>query len=324
MEGQKQICLVLVAVCLIGIQCTQAWSLFDKDHSLNFDAINQYLVENVRGDDVDDVDLNMNQASKWLDQKRAAGKKNSLVKALEAFVSLMTIASPEKCDLEGYKILSTVNDGTKGNAIKRLTTIRRIDKLVRHYSIKHAQVCFAVYPEILAKKKAELSPGVEEKLEKLKYYNRIALTYRNKVLSLPTDEEFTYSDVAIESEMFKIFDLYYPIKSLAENDPDLKYLGKVEDQVKGTMVINEVKLRELFNKYVLEPCKEFDEKIGQFLSAPVDFDIQITYSTGVNGATSQLISDKFSMSICEKMLNKKYRELTIRNLIEEIGYNSRY
>lgn len=53
--------------------------------------------------------------------------------------------------------------------------------------------------------------------------------------------------------------VYEAIEELAEDDADKKYLRRIPNRREGIRELNEAKLRELYYKYVIEPCSKIVE-----------------------------------------------------------------
>lgn len=111
----------------------------------------------------------------------------------------------------------------------------RMVEIVAHYMKRYARDCKSKYSKIIREKYEELGETTSNKC-------KIAHEIVKAVKDQPYDR---YGKLVHEA-----------ITKLAENDPDKKYLRKVPNKREGIREPNEIKLRELYDKYVIEPCSE--------------------------------------------------------------------
>lgn len=228
-----KIIIILGLTSLIG-QCSDglSWERRNElgDLHKSYREIEQHLLDNVKSKDLEE---NMREAMRWLHEEASQGSDDKLEKALKLFTSMenMVMCTPESFDiLEANDILTdrvaSFNDQDKAT---------RLTDIVTHYAKEHARECMPVYSKKLQEKYEQVGESIIQKVQ----------TVAANVLYVMSSHG-QYGKHALDA-----------ITILAENDPDKKCLGKVSDKQEGSTGINEVKLRELYDKYVTEPCKKF-------------------------------------------------------------------
>lgn len=112
------------------------------------------------------------------------------------------------------------------------------------------------------------------------------------------------------------------LKSNAQNDSDYKYLRRVLDEKTGRYTFHKDKIRGLFKKYLVEPCKHVVDFLGPDLFTPARFDI--TFYSEVDHELDDYYLDWSCFSICQALIKDEkalYHDvinyvLTYQNQIE--------
>lgn len=251
------------------------------------DAINDYLVSNGAGDD---LDSNIAAAKKWLiikEQKKSSffsGNAN-LLENLRTFISMEDIVKgTERCNGKSYGIL-LANNRLVPDLNRKIDT--KDKSLTRHESIvyqvmkNHADNCYQVYPEKYNKSKEgadreqiELAEGVMKESAKL-----------HEVTSLAWLEEEDVRRV------------YTSMVELAKmrNDPEVlyAYLQNSESTGKGSIKVE--KLASLYERYVERPCKYYANDLGKEIFKPAMLDMIFNKTRDKLGGLYQIYNG------CEKI-----------------------
>lgn len=280
-----------------GISQTAATTLADVKNEFNvlspfcgtyfertYEKINHYLVDNVEDAGLEN---NMRAANEWLQKLGKSLGSVCLRKALEQFTALKMLDDEQvKCSGRAYAILYKNDRATRGRAHRikwDLSTLRRIDSLIYQYSLKHAIDCVPKYPEIFAKRYAQLDA---ERLAKVETFAieiiDKQLRYKKQLFGGEKRIDVKIFDMGELTEGIKtlrgsrsgqvVFDV---IKRLAKDDPERIYLYKVLDEKDAQMKIRADKLRELFNSYLVEPCKYYIAELGLEVFIPAGYDLKM-------------------------------------------------
>lgn len=226
-------------------------------------------------------------------------------------VALKKIASDPKCDHEEFTLLNAINIGTDERALAdENEPLRRVDRVLRHYAKVHAEICLEIYPEMLASRKAHLKEGVADHVDKLKEHNRLVRS---------SQDEYTDADLSILARRLSEFSAYNFLVHEFASDPDAKYLEKIEGD-NGVRVADEAKIVEFFNKHIYEPCKDFYEKVGEGLWEALDFDIKVSFATGIDSAKrAKVIGDNIGLDICRHFVQyNNFRGMKINQLLNRV------
>lgn len=244
----------------------------DDDPAKIYQTINNYLVDHVRDDD---PESNMLRANSWLDAillrndvwfSPSFGSHHvdeKLVEAVRNFTALGTVG--DSCNITLFEIVEAFDNITDGKSRKSLssnkTPMRRIDKVANHYITRFAKNCQWSFLASLIKRYLQLD---DDHLERVQIATnaimRIRFDSNEDLLYDPLIEIFKVVSIMVEGNFIRDI-----IASLAEEDPDKVYLTGTVDERKGEIVVNEEKVRELYEKYLAAPCKYFVAELGDVL-----------------------------------------------------------
>lgn len=261
-------------------------SLFSgKYYHTYYQRINNYLVDKLGEND--DAKDNMVEALRWVDVlEKTRFKDPNLLRALKQLTALTKIGGENMCTRNAYGILRKNDLATQGRAHKRQTklgALRRVDKIVYHYSIQHAIDCYRHYPRKFAQKRAQLDQVQMSYVEPL--FDHVFQTvlrpasvmgffanpnFKNNIdpTELVRDITSLDRDDVAEATLMKL-------RFYARNDPDSKYLEHVNDDRSGKYIINETKVKELYEKYIVKPCEHYIEQLGFDVFIPMRFDLMM-------------------------------------------------
>lgn len=214
----------LVATCH-SLDYTQDFDLFTLSDS--YEQINEHLSSNVESED---LETNMNEARRWLDEEVSKSSDKRLASALELLTSLATVAS---CNRESFEIVEAndyltnhqAHDIGKGSAEET-----RVVKIVAHYATLQAEKCIKTYAKKIHQRYRTLKGLNTERVHQI----------ADKLTWQPSKNHGVI--------------VYDVIKQLAGGSHDATYLTMNSNE-RGPL--NEEKLAELYRKYLVEPCKEF-------------------------------------------------------------------
>lgn len=202
-----------------------------------YKKINHHLCDEV---DSDDVEENMKEAKRWLDEEVSKSSDERLIEALTLFTSMADIRM-KMCTKESFEIIEANVYLTNARDVDSdIMVASKVDEVVHHYATRHAEECHSKYVESLNEMYEKLDDETIRRAHKF------------------TDE---MEKILYEDENYKMYKdehakvAYEVVKDLAEEDPDKMFLSTVS-LGEG---IKEFDSLELFNKYLVEPCKKFIE-----------------------------------------------------------------
>lgn len=242
-----------------------------------FKELNYYLFDNVKGDDSGKIEPNMKAAFELLNaQKKSYFPNKSLVECLTLFTSLSQIQSHNICNRISYNILLK-NDQATGRLLEtRLVAPRRIDNVFQQYCTEHANNCLTVYPQTFKYRYKKMNYILLQRVET--FINEIMYSTSYDVYKR-CDKQTIYDNfIAKPVSIGGPVDAgiaYAAIKILAWDDPDRKYLQRYSDEREGKLVLKEAKVRDLFKKYITEPCQYYVRELGPDVFGPATFDNQL-------------------------------------------------
>lgn len=209
--------------CISRKNMEKVFDLFDS-----FKTINKHLCDKV---DSDNLEVNFREAKRWLVEEVNFSSNEKLLSALKLFTSMENM---EKCTRGSVDILEQNNYLTNFQAeSKNQESSTRIVDIILHFLREHSNECIPIYAKNLEQKYKEVGEATLQRVD-----------YIVKRLSLVRKED--YGTVA-----------YSMIRDLSKDDPENIYLGKVVNKEYGLKKMNDKKLRELYDKYLVEPCKRY-------------------------------------------------------------------
>lgn len=245
-----------------------------------YQTINNHLVDQVQEDD---PESNMLRANSWLNAVLSRNGSEfvkshpdhvdeKLVEALRNFTALGNVG--DSCNRTVFEIVKAFDNGTQSRSRKRSchclikTVMRRIDKVGNHYITRYAKNCRSSFATSATKKYAELDADIREQVKNLTdaimreqfFYNPDAARSSYMVFDYIKTKGSMYSDQFIRDT----------IASLAREDPDSIYLNGTIDEREGKVVVNEEKVKELYERYLTTPCKHFVAQLEDVLE-PAEF-----------------------------------------------------
>lgn len=245
-------------------------------NSLEIQRINNLLVDRTKSTDPkENFDILLDELIKDSRNNVRPSNKSSQVKRM--ILALSTLDRENECTYYGYTVLSDVYYalGSPINSITRDENLRRIDKILQHYIRKHVENCETVY----LSKFHEISKGLD--LTQIEHLNTVVaksiedLTGENSVYRRSSYPETLYNLATgglLSSFEMKPEHIYADLTVLAKDDPDKKYLRRIEDERAGFPKFKEDKIESLFRKYIAKPCNYFRQKFGPDVFEPVTFD----------------------------------------------------
>lgn len=207
--------------CISFKSMEEVVDLFDS-----FKTINKHLCDKVESDNLEG---NFREAKRWLVEEVSFSTNKDLLSALKLFTSMEDM---EKCTRRSVEILEQNNYLTHFKAEnKNQESSTRIVDLILHFAKEHSNECIPIYAKNLQQKYKEVGESTVQRLDYI-------VDHLNDV----PKEDFGAKAYAM-------------LKDLAKDDPEKMYLGKVPNKELGKKLLNNKKLRELYEKYLVEPCK---------------------------------------------------------------------
>lgn len=262
------LCTSLPATILVAL-------LIAESSKADYGQINKYLVAHV---DNDEVGPNMEAASSWLKEERSRWiprLSSAPISDLEQFVALQQVIDNPKCDGTDYWILYANDEAVDlyGSVFYEQVT-DRILKVMYEIFKQHAKKCRPVYIDAHQKKKEQLDRVVAERVATLTE----VLLEKGRVF---TPKFVYYSlDHLFERYIRRAFNvndyigrhsIKTAIETIGKGDPDLMYLKKISNGT-GNNVVETSKVKELVQKYLIEPCRVFVTELGPDLYIPARLD----------------------------------------------------
>lgn len=237
---------------------------FKQHYEKQYDNINELLVQQLP--DNQDVAQNLAKVAELLEEERKRGvrlfKNRALVEALEQLARLGELYTDEtKCTRKAYEILWKNNEAVRGLAQRphsELVAPRRVESLVNKASTWHTIECFHVYPKRLAELRATMEPA------KLRLVETFMDNLMGKCDCVRTPVRLVQGKRAAELA-------YELIERHSHQDPYRAYLGKVIDEAKGKLVVKAEGVRQLAERYLIEPCRAFVFHFGPDVFIPARF-----------------------------------------------------
>lgn len=255
-------------------------SIEEHISSRNYEQINRYLVDKVVGQD---VESNLAAAVEFMtsDPKRGSLLNGSLKAALKQFTALKAIrGGPDKCSVSSYDILIRNDRTTAGKTHSKrvaLDKLNRVERIIFDVSKQHAIDCQQVYTVEFKKRYAELDRELVRPVEE--YIRSV-----HDVCLEPKDRQNEASRRAASRELARQRSvkptvgfasakvLYKVIETLAGRDKDSGFTEIVQVAESDKKEVNKDRLRQLFNRYLIEPCQYYVEKLGPGLFIPAEYD----------------------------------------------------
>lgn len=258
------ICFGLVACCKI------------HDALAGYSKIDEYLRQTV---DNEDIEANLGAAEQWLAQNsdlKSKLFKKSPVEDFRTFVALRQVLGKDKCNEESYMIMSE-NELNIGDLFMRIHSDRvkrRVDSIVYQILEQHARDCQDVYPLLLKEKLGHIDDF--KKLTRAGLFAEAILMETLGRSSASSSKQLYDSFIG---NILEIKDLRrsriikQKLTEFSEGDPDQQYLVAVEDERKpGKKVVRKDKIRELVDRYLVEPCRYFVNQLGPDIFIPARWD----------------------------------------------------
>lgn len=290
--------LSILLVVLLGLQISQAFLWFNKYLKSDYDKLNEYLVETVPSEE---IESNLEQLRKWLRETEIPGpfKKvdKSMSKAINQILALQEV--DQKCDHDGFVLLRANSYATRHfMRTKNVKPQRRVDMIMHHYAIKHKERCWDLYPELVATAMQKLNGN-----------------------SLTSIKALTTNEMGSGISMLKSEKIFSTIRELSKEDTDREYLQRQPTGKGNQMAVNEKKLKELFKRYIYEPCKELDDHVGKEYLDVIIFDGFLLDADEYNNHSADPKYKEFlfnieSLKTCRKVVSGKQaiKKLLVRQV----------
>lgn len=162
----------------------------------------------------------------------------------------------------------------------------KILEIVAHYEKEHARECIPKYLRNLQNKYKQIGESVTQKAHEIAQ--------------------------VVEGESYNVYGklVHSLITKFAENDPDKQFLGRVVNRREGVKALNEVKLRSLYNKYLIEPCSKFVSMNDDEWLVAYEFDDEWVELDDISYDEDKLLS-RFSgrYKVCKRLIGKDQEKL---------------
>lgn len=291
-----------------------------------YKLINNFLVDNV--DCHADAAANLRAATQFREIVRQESRwynlyNKNLLGALEQFILLNRILRGEKCTRNSYAILLKNDRATRGRSHQvqsKLGLLLRIERVIRQIAMDHALECKKKYPQFFEQKYAQLDKAIVEKVEAFtsNIINQLMRKKKNifsQKKRFETPEQLQYIKTINGQKEGQI--AYNALKLFARKDRDVVYLRKVVDEKEAILKINRVKLVELFEKYLAEPCAYYVRELGPSIFIPASYDIMMFEKEDryvQDDDNANFLSGWIRYKICNLLIGKDKKSL-IRSVV---------
>lgn len=280
----------------------QVHQFFEKEYS----KINDYLSGH---SDSEDADTNIKIAENWFNSDKKLS--SSMLKALEQFTSLAKINDDNSCSEESYNILSTNDKVVRGRSrdirVGKDPKYERVDKIVRQYCMRHAKRCMVVYPE----KYEKLLPSKEGRIDiqRVKEFTDGLINSRLEASNRQGEALKVYGDIDSPTR---------EIDFKGPNDVEALYqtimvLSGREDSEGGKKRIVKKEIKTQFEKFIKDPCRNYNAILGKDLFTPATFDSIYFHKIDDNAVEYYKAWARFK--ICKEILGDKGSAL-LKDLIK--------
>lgn len=257
------------------IQQTEAE--LDSEASLvkEFREINRRLIQRTHSCD---PELNMSIVDK-IDQEDAKNKSNKyfrFVKSKKLILALRTLINKNTCNRNGYNLAVENFFALDGKVFKKEKGVDycldRLDKVFIHYLERHAEVCRDIYFDAFKRKLETMDKG---KLERVNYFTGNAI---NQLISKKKDENKSKSKEQRLTLLASIYMnpkpmyIFQRLKTLVKGHRDEKALISFRDRKTNMMMVDRSKFERLFDEYLVQPCRYYEEQLGPDIFEPVSFE----------------------------------------------------
>lgn len=269
MISSLQVAVVVIAIASLAVGKIES----------HYSRLNTYLIQRV---DNDEIGPNIEAATAWLKEQENV-KQPFLSKVpiedLKKFTALQQVIEDTKCDHTAYEIMRA---NVNAVSLSR-NAVRRIDKLILKIFTDHVMKCKSVYPTIYQTKKAQLDENVFARVKKLAT-NVMNLdvfsgrsSFDNERLS-PHNLFHEYIKHRLSARK-SFVRLGYALKDTITDNVtlDLLYSRRVPSKHTGRRVVDKDKTKDLVNKFVIEPCKQYEAEMGPDLFIPAEFDMVLHF-----------------------------------------------
>lgn len=256
-------------------------SISIRSTEAGYDKLNEYLVTKVV--DNDEVEPNMEAASKWLEDQNKVRLKfitKAPIDDLRKFAALQQVVADTRCDRRAYEIMRP-NEKAVGLHQKKDfgEVVRRVDKVMLDIFKKHAEKCLSVYRQVYRTKRAQLDEAVRKRVERLAetiirtnaftgpWY--LALTPSNLI------NRYIKYNLTVGSFAGIKKALYTALIANSEGDVDAKYTRSIANEQSGQQTIHGDKIKDLIGKYLIEPCRRYEAEMGPDLFIPAEFEARV-------------------------------------------------
>lgn len=304
---------ILAILCLAVLAISHVHAGWFSNFILpkEYDDVNDHLV---KANSTGNVEWDMAEIKRW-GAKKAAGRGNSLiVKALKQISALENLADPKNCHLQGYRVISANVVGARGEE-HLIEPIRRVDKLVQHYMMEYNNVCYPLYSEMIKAKRQSLDPSVTRAVDAMvpEYIRQSAAGVRL--------QSFRQGEICseVKDEELEGFNPYQTLKILAADDPDKKYLKSVPGAKDGTKVLDKKKVEELVDRYIFQPCIQFNNALGEEFYEIFHRRIIVSEDGVPKIRCRKVMTERIAVGICHAMVHiSAMRKFTMRSLTKQI------
>lgn len=250
--------------------------LSSKDKNLV--KINEYLTQNVKTDNIEENLQKANELLKLEERKNSLLFNRGFVKALQRFVKLNQIKGDNKCNMNSYSILFENNESSLGGQLHKVASeisqksMNKLQTIIYKQSLDHALECQEVYFREYTKLLSEIDLNLIKKVRVFQdnLFGEFLFNRGKFQDDTPKSELIATMNQLNGLKSKKVAHIAYDsIEELAHNDPDKKYLKVVFEN--KDIVLRSDKVKELFVKYLIEPCEYFTKEFDKIF-VPYEYD----------------------------------------------------
>lgn len=292
-----------------------------SDLKVAYQLLNVQLARRVPNSD---PDLNFKAAKELLQQP---GNSNKLSSACELFLSMSQLSDDNMCSPEAINILKQNDLASSERIHKRLDkhlSRTRVEKILLQIAARLAEECPRVYANLLERKLAEFNAEryslLRELTDAIIWKHVVDINSKTQDVGLTLYKLATQTAAFIENDLTDGNKFYYLVQKIVKsiNEDRANFLELIDNTGNGIDIFDKDKLKEIYDKYALIPCRDFVETFGVLLERPT-----ITYLASIYNEL--ILDDKLhnfyinmiSYNVC-KIWIKNYQSL-LESGIEERG-----
>lgn len=236
--------------------------------------LNRLLEEKTSSKEIDDNMKILTDLYKVDKGKIFKKDRSKTLKAESLFLALDSLTNESSCNSKGHEIIYQAHRALEGKPFideNFSCCHRRIDKIFLHYYRQHAYICKDIYPREMRRKLKTMDP--------LKV-RRVNFFADNAISQFTTDEFVGNRFQPLADKLFEIISaetdprprfMFKILKFMLKNQPEDGFFDCCYETNSNRPVLNKKEFKRIFEEYLAEPCKYYEEQLGPDIFVPLSF-----------------------------------------------------